>query len=160
MKLKRFGAWLLCMVMLLSSVPLTTAAAYADEEDYDIPVPVSTEGSTYRLFTEENLENQFGTTFLYVVKRDGRFYTPANPGFSGFKEVDVVSAVDITEYWDAETNTFSGIPDSANVGVMEYQSYPNPGNYTSALYLDGDMMLSLSVPFEENGETWFGGIRY
>ena len=166
MKAKRILSMLLSIVMVLGLMPVGVSAAHDHSESLHtmqtaVPVPVSTEGNTYRLFTEENLEGQYGTTFLYVVKRDGRFYTPAHPHVSGFAEVDSVAAVDITEYWDAQTNTFSGIPDSANVGVMMYQSYPEPGYYDSALYLDGNIMLSLSVPFEEEGQTWFdGGIRY
>ena len=150
---------ILCIVMLVGMMPMTAISAAA--EGGEVPVPVTTEGNTYSLFTAENLEGQFGTTFLYVVKRDGRYYTPAHPQVSGYAEVDSVAAVDITEYYDAQTNTFSGIPDSANVGVMEYQSYMIPDYGASGLFLDGNIMLSLSLPFEDSGETWFdGGIRY
>ena len=166
MRAKRILAVLLSIVMVLGMMPVGVSAAH-DHSGHlhpmqtEFPVPVTTEGNTYSLFTEENLEGQYGTTFLYVVKRNGRFYTPAHPHVSGFAEVDSVASVDITAYWDEETNTFSGIPDSANVGVMMYQSYPEPGYYDSALYLDGNIMLSLSVPSVEEGETWFdGGIRY
>ena len=151
----RLLSLLLSFVMVLGMLPTMAVAA-------EIPIPVTTEGNTYSLFTEENLEGQFGTTFLYVVKSGDRYYTPAHPGSIGdFAEKDSVAAVDITEYWDEDTNTFSGIPASANVGVMQYQSYTLPEYGTSALFLDGNVMFSLSVPFEEDGETWFdGGIRY
>jgi len=154
-KTNRLLSILLTLVMLLGMLPTTAVAA-------EIPIPVTTEGNTYSLFTEENLEGQFGTTFLYVVKSGDRYYTPAHPGSIGdFDEKDSVAAVDITAYWDEDTNTFSGIPNSANVGVMQYQSYTLPEYGTSALFLDGNVMFSLSVPFEEDGETWFdGGIRY
>ncbi|MBR2321695.1 MAG: hypothetical protein IKA57_06125 [Clostridia bacterium] len=142
---------LMMLSMLLGIMPLT-ARAFFDGDSLD----VCTEGKTYSLFTEDNLEEQNGTTFLYVVKSGDRYYTPGNPRYTEFKEVDSVYAVDITEYYDAQTNTFSGISNSVNVGAMQYQM--NAGSY---MYVDGDMLLALSVPFESEGETWFdGGIRY
>lgn len=155
MKATRMLAFLLSVVILVGIMPVAVSSA-------QVPIPVTTEGKTYSLFIGENLEDQDGTTFLYVIKKDGRYYTPAHPGAVGdYKEMDSVSAIDITEYWDAETNTFSGIPDSANVGVMQYQMYPFPEGYgSSALFLDGNIMFNLSVPFEDSGDTWQGSIRY
>ena len=172
MKARRFLALLLTAVMLLGIIPFPAGAeSYYDEnanlhseepEEIEVPIPVTTDGKIYSLFTEENLEEQDGTSFLYVIKKDGRYYTPAHPGAIGdYKEMTSVAAVDITEYWDAATNTFSGIPESANVGVMQYQMYPFPAGYgSSALFLDGNIMFGVSVPFENSGEIWFGSIDY
>ena len=149
--MKRFLALLLSVGMVLGMMPLT-AFAYYDGDSLE----VCTEGKTYSLFTEDNLEGQNGTTFLYVVKSGDRYYTLGNPRYTTYKEVDSVYAVDITEYYDAQNNTFSGIPDSANVGAMQYQM--NSGSY---MYVDGDRLFALSIPFESEGNTWFeGGIRY
>ena len=149
-------AVILMLSMLIGIIPLT-AFAYYEEPFFDgDAVDVCTEGKTYSLFTEDNLEDQNGTTFLYVVKSGDRYYTLGNPRYTEFKEVDSVLAVDITEYYDADTNTFSGISNNVNVGAMQYQM--KSGSY---MYVDGDMLLALSVPFESEGETWFdGGIRY
>ena len=157
MRTKRCLALLLTLAMLVGLVP-TSVFAYYEDSYYDEPISIDvcTEGKTYSLYTEENLENTDGMTFLYVAKRDGRYYTPANPRYTGFQEVDSVYAIDITEYYDADTNSFSGISNAVNVGVLQYQQIA--GSY---MYLDGDMMFALSVPFESEGETWFeGGIRY
>ena len=67
------------------------------------------------------MEEQDGTTFLYVVKKGDRYYTLGNPRYTEFKEVDSVFAVDITEYYDAQTDSFSGISDNVNIGAMQYQ---------------------------------------
>ena len=151
MKAKRFLALLLSVIMVLGMMSMTVFAYYDGDS-----LEVCTEGKTYSLFTEDNLEGQNGTTFLYVVKSGDRYYTLGNPRYTTYKEVDSVYAVDITEYYDAQNNTFSGIPDSANVGAMQYQM--NSGSY---MYVDGDMLFALSVPFESEGNTWFeGGIRY
>ena len=151
MKAKRFLALLLSVIMVLGMMPMTVFAYYDGDS-----LEVCTEGKTYSLFTEDNLEGQNGTTFLYVVKSGDRYYTLGNPRYTTYKEVDSVYAVDITEYYDAQNNTFSGIPDSANVGAMQYQM--NSGSY---MYVDGDMLFALSIPFESEGNTWFeGGIRY
>lgn len=151
MKSKRFLALLLSLVMVLGMMPLTVFAYYDGDS-----LEVCTEGKTYSLFTEDNLEGQNGTTFLYVVKKGDRYYTLGNPRYTTYKEVDSVFAVDITEYYDAQTNSFSGISDNVNIGAMQYQM--NSGSY---MYVDGNMLLALSVPFESEGETWFeGGIRY
>ena len=166
MKTKRILALLLAVAMLIIVMPTTAGARYYEDYHYvsydrlDISLPVTTEGKTYSLFTEANLENQDGTSFLYVMKSGDRYYTPAHPSSSvtSFTEVDSVAAIDITAYWDSATNTFSNIPNSANLGVMQYQTYAGGA---SALYLDGDLMFALSVPFEDEEETWFdGGIRY
>ena len=147
---------IMMLAMLIGMMP-TAVFAYNEESFFDgDSVDVCTEGKTYSLFTEDNLEDQNGTTFLYVVKSGDRYYTPGNPRYTEFKEVDSVYAVDITEYYNAQTNTFSGISNSVNVGAMQYQM--NAGSY---MYVDGDMLFALSVPFESAGETWFdGGIRY
>ena len=154
--MKRFLALLLSVIMVLGMMPMT-AFAYHEESFFDgDSVDVCTEGKTYSLFTEDNLEEQDGTTFLYVVKKGDRYYTLGNPRYTEFKEVDSVFAVDITEYYDAQTNSFSGISDNVNIGVMQYQM--SAGSY---MYVDGNMLLALSIPFESEGETWFeGGIRY
>ncbi|MBR4954583.1 MAG: hypothetical protein IKY46_01555, partial [Clostridia bacterium] len=156
MKTRRFFALLLTLAMLAGMMP-TSAYAYYEESFFDgDSVDVCTAGKTYSLYTEDNLEQQNGTTFLYVAKRGDRYYTLGNPRYTKFKEVDSVYAVDITEYYDAQTNTFSGISNNANVGVMQYQM--NSGSY---MYVDGDMLFALSVPFESEGNEWFdGGIRY
>ena len=156
MKTKRILALFLMLAMLIGMMP-TAVFAYHEESFFDgDSVDVCTEGKTYSLFTEDNLEEQDGTTFLYVVKRGDRYYTLGNPGYTEFKEVDSVDAVDITEYYDAQTNTFSGISNNVKVGVMQYQQ--NSGSY---MYVDGDMLFALSVPFESEGNEWFdGGIRY
>ena len=156
MKAKRFLALLLTVVMLLGMMP-TSVFAYYEVPFFDgDSVDVCTEGKTYSLYTEDNLEQQNGTTFLYVVKSGDRYYTLGNPRYTEFKEVDSVYAVDITEYYDAQTNSFSGISDNVNIGAMQYQM--SAGSY---MYVDGNMLLALSVPFESEGETWFeGGIRY
>jgi len=156
MKTKRILALLLSVMMVLGMMPMT-AFAYHEESFFDgDSVDVCTEGKTYSLFTEDNLEEQDGTTFLYVVKKGDRYYTLGNPRYTEFKEVDSVFAVDITEYYDAQTNSFSGISDNVNIGAMQYQM--SAGSY---MYVDGNMLLALSVPFESEGETWFeGGIRY
>ena len=149
-------AVILMLSILIGIMPMTVFAYYETpffDGDY---VDVCTEGKTYSLFTEDNLEGQNGTTFLYVVKSGDRYYTPGNPRYTEFKEVDSVYAIDITEYYDAQTNTFSGISNSVNVGALQYQM--NSGSY---MYVDGDMLFALSVPFESAGEAWFdGGIRY
>ena len=156
MKTKRFLALLLSVVVVLGMMSLA-AFAYYEAPFFDgDSVDVCTEGKTYSLFAENDLEGQNGTTFLYVVKSGDRYYTLGNPRYSEFNEVDSVYAVDITEYYDAQTNTFSGISDNVNVGAMQYQM--NAGSY---MYVDGDMLFALSVPFESEGQTWFdGGIRY
>lgn len=157
MKTKRFLALLLSVMMVLGMMPMTVFA-YSEDYFYDeeTSIDVSTDGKVYSIYTEDNLEQQNGTTFLYVVKSGDRYYTLGNPRYTEFKEADSVYAVDITEYYDAQTNTFSGISNNVNVGVMQYQQ--NSGSY---MYLDGDMLFALSVPFESKGETWFdGGIRY
>ncbi len=154
---------ILCMLMtililsMLIGVMPTSVFAY-----YEVPfldgdsVDVCTEGKTYSLYTEDNLEQQNGTTFLYVVKSGDRYYTLGNPRYTEFKEVNSVYAVDITEYYNAQTNTFSGISNNVNVGAMQYQM--NSGSY---MYVNGDMLFALSVPFESEGNEWFdGGIRY
>lgn len=156
MRTKRILALLLSAVLLLGIMPITTIAA-------EMPIPVTTEGRTFSLFTEDNLEDQFGTTFLYVVKKDGRYYTPSQPdSVSDFEYFDSVAAIDITDYWNSATNTFSDIPDSLNVGAFEYQSNPFPGDYGSyVFFIDEDIMFSLRVPSENSGETWFeGGLCY
>jgi len=155
-KTNRLLSLFLSLVMVLGLLP-TTAGAYYESPFFDGQyVDVCTEGKTYSLFTEDNLEGQNGTTFLYVVKSGDRYYTPANPRYTEFKEVDSVSAIDITEYYDAQSNSFSGISNNVNVGVMQYQM--NSGSY---MYVDGDMLFALSVPFESEGNEWFdGGIRY
>ena len=150
-------AWILVSAMLMSMLPMSVFA-YSEDYFYDeeTSIDVSTDGKVYSIYTEDYLDEQNGMTFLYVVKRGDRYYTPGNPRYTEFKEVDSVYAVDITEYYDAQTNTFSGISNNVNVGVMQYQQ--NSGSY---MYLDGDMLFALSVPFESKGETWFdGGIRY
>ena len=157
MKTKRILALLLMLAMLIGMMPMSVFA-YSEDYFYDeeTSIDVSTDGKVYSIYTEDNLEQQNGTTFLYVVKRDDRYYTLGNPRYTEFKEVDSVYAVDITEYYDAQTNTFSGISNNVNIGVMQYQQ--NSGSY---MYVDGDMLFALSVPFESEGETWFdGGIRY
>ena len=156
MKTKRLLALFLMLAMLIGIMP-TAVFAYHEESFFDgDSVDVCTEGKTYSLFTEDNLEEQDGTTFLYVVKKGDRYYTLGNPRYTEFKEVDSVFAVDITEYYDAQTNSFSGISDNVNIGAMQYQM--SAGSY---MYVDGNMLLALSVPFESEGETWFeGGIRY
>ena len=156
MKTRRILALFLMLSMLLGIMP-TAVFAYHEETFFDgDSVDVCTEGKTYSLFTEDNLEGQDGTTFLYVVKKGDRYYTLGNPRYTEFKEVDSVFAVDITEYYDAQTNSFSGISDNVNIGAMQYQM--SAGSY---MYVDGNMLLALSVPFESEGETWFeGGIRY
>ena len=156
MKAKRILSLMLSIVMLLGMMP-ASAYAYYEESFFDgDSVDVCTAGKTYSLYTEDNLEQQNGTTFLYVVKKGDRYYTLGNPRYTEFEEVDSVYAVDITEYYDAQTNTFSGISNNVNIGVMQYQQ--NSGSY---MYVDGDMLFALSVPFESEGETWFdGGIRY
>ena len=147
---------LMMLSMMIGIMPLSVFAYYEEPFFDGDSVDVCTEGKTYSLFTEDNLEDQNGTTFLYVVKSGDRYYTPGNPRYTEFKEVDSVYAVDITEYYNAQTNTFSGISNSVNVGAMQYQM--NSGSY---MYVDGDMLFALSVPFESEGETWFdGGIRY
>lgn len=160
----RIVSLLLCILLLVGVMPMA-ALAYdsSDEDEYqELPVPVTTEGKTYSLCTDEYLDDTHGTSYLYVIKSGGRFYTLAHPNVGGYSGFDSVAAVDITEYWDAETNTFSNIPDSANVGAMQYQMYPFPSEWSGAsgLFLDGDIMFSLSVPFENNGEKWFGTIEY
>ena len=157
MKTKKIIALFLMLIMIVGIMP-TTVFAYSEDYFYDEEpsIDVSTDGKVYSIYTEEYLDEKNGMTFLYVVKRDDRYYTLGNPRYTEFKEVDSVYAVDITEYYDAQTNTFSGISNNVNVGVMQYQQ--NSGSY---MYLDGDMLFALSVPFESKGETWFdGGIRY
>ncbi len=157
MKTKRIWALLLMLALLIGMMPMSVLA-YSEDYFYDeeSSIEVSTDGKVYSIYTEDYLDEQNGMTFLYVVKRGDRYYTLANPRYTEFKEVDSVRAVDITEYYDAQTNTFSGISDNVNVGVMQYQQ--NAGSY---MYLDGDMLFALSVPFESKGQTWFdGGIRY
>ena len=147
---------IMMLSMLIGIMPLSVFAYYEEPFFDGDSVDVCTEGKTYSLFTEDNLEDQNGTTFLYVVKSGDRYYTPGNPRYTEFKEVDSVYAVDITEYYNAQTNTFSGISNNLNVGAMQYQM--NAGSY---MYVDGNMLFALSVPFESEGETWFdGGIRY
>ncbi len=162
MKTKRLLALLLSMIMVLGILPMAASSEYEEEEYVEVPIPVTTEGKTYSLFTEEYLDDRHGISFLYVIEKGGRFYTPAHPGEVGdYEEKESIPSVDITEYWDEETNTFSGIPDSANVGVMQYQYNPFPAEYGyGSLFLNGDIMFSLSVPFEDNGEAWFGSIDY
>jgi|GEM_PF-1870972 len=157
---KRLFSLLMSAILLIGAFPLS--AVHAQEEEWvEIPIPVSTEGKTYSLFTEQYLDELHGVSFLYVIKRDGHFYTPAHPGFVGeYKEVDSVPAIDITAYWDEDTNTFSAIPDSAGVGVLQYQSYPFPEYGGQGLYLDGNILFALSVPFEDDGTEWFGTIDY
>ena len=149
-------AVILMLTMLIGIMPMTVFAYYEESFFDGDSVDVCTEGKTYSLYTEENLEGQNGTTFLYVVKSGDRYYTPGNPRYTEFQEVDSVYAVDITEYYDADTNTFSGISNSVNVGAMQYQM--KSGSY---MYVDGNMLFALSVPFKSEGEAWFdGGIRY
>ena len=64
MKAKRILSMLLSIAMLLSFLPAGASAAHDHSESLhtmqtEVPVPVSTEGNTYRLFTEENLEGQY-----------------------------------------------------------------------------------------------------
>ena len=122
MKTKRILALLLMLAMLIGMMPMSVFA-YSEDYFYDkeTSIDVSTDGKVYSIYTEDYLDEKNGMTFLYVVKRDDRYYTLGNPRYTEFKEVDSVYAVDITEYYDAQTNTFSGIPDSANVGAMQYQ---------------------------------------
>ena len=77
-------------------MPMTVFAYYEVPFFDGDSVDVCTEGKTYSLYTEDNLEQQNGTTFLYVVKSGDRYYTLGNPRYTEFKEVDSVYAVDIT----------------------------------------------------------------
>lgn len=156
MKSKTLVALLLCAVMLIGMLPMSTMAYYEETFPDEGSLEVCTEGKTYSLFTEDGLDDRNGMTFLYVVKSGDRYYTLGNPRYSKFEEVDSVAAIDITEYYDAETNSFSGISNNVNIGVMQYQQ-----SASSYMYVDGNMLFALSVPFESEGETWFdGGIRY
>ena len=138
MKTKRFLALFLMLAMLIGMMPMTVFA-YSEDYFYDEEpsIDVSTDGKVYSIYTEDYLDEKNGMTFLYVVKRGDRYYTLSNPRYTEFKEVDSVNAVDITEYYDAQTNTFSGISNNVNVGVMQYQM--NSGSY---MYVDGDMLFA------------------
>ena len=74
MRTKKCLALVLMLAMLIGMMP-TSVFAYYEESFPDEPtsIDVCTEGKTYSLYTEENLENTDGMTFLYVVKRDGRY---------------------------------------------------------------------------------------
>ena len=122
MKMKKILAVLLSVVIALGMMPMSVFA-YSEDYFYDEEpsIDVKTDGKVYSIYTEDYLDEKNGMTFLYVVKRDDRYYTPGNPCYTEFKEVDSVFAVDITEYYDAQTNTFSGISNNVNVGVMQYQ---------------------------------------
>ena len=64
MKTKRLLALFLMLAMLIGIMP-TAVFAYHEESFFDgDSVDVCTEGKTYSLFTEDNLEEQDGTTFL------------------------------------------------------------------------------------------------
>lgn len=138
-------------------VQLTPISAFAEEAfNGETSLDVTAEGKTYSLFMKDNLENQSGTTFLYVVKSGDRFYTPKHPGVDEFGAYDYMGSVDITSYWDEETNTFSGIPDDTSAAVMQYQTVYND----SWMYLDDDILLKIMVPFENSEDEWFGEIQY
>ena len=147
MKAKRFLALLLTVVMLNGMMPASVLAYY----EHGTSLDVTAEGKTYSLFTDDyGYDELLGMTFLYVVERDGRYYTMCNPHYTERTEVDSVSAIDITEYYDAETNTFSGIEDSTNIGVMQLQRDDYTGQ--DGMYLDGDMVLGLDIPYPNGFE--------
>lgn len=141
MKAKRFLAVLLTVVMLIGMLPASVFAYFERGTSLD----VSAEGKTYSLFFDDyGYDELLGTTFLYIAERDGRYYTMCNPRYTEKTQVDSVSAIDITEYYNADTNTFSGIEDSVNIGIMQLQRDAYTGQY--GMYLDGDMVIGLSIP--------------
>ena len=156
MKTKRFLAVLLSLAMFIGMLPMSAFASY----ELGTSLDVSAEGKMYSLFTGNYLHNEhLGMTFLYVVERDGHYYTMSNPHYTERTEVDSVAAIDITEYYDSDTNTFSGIEDSSNIGVMQFQQDDYHKQY--GLYLDGNMALKFSEPWEPSGKEWFdNGIHY